>query len=276
MKKNLILLSIFLLIIPSVFANNFSITFDINEDMKINEIVQLIFEEEQKFQNVSFLVEGNLISVSVYANNDPIPFLVDKSNKRTKVIALTNSIPYSNITFSFLISDLIFERGNTKQFFIILNLPLNISSRQVKIILPKGFYLEKCYPDCIKGSDGRRIFAFWNNISQQEFPISLIFKKEEFRASYFYFIIAFLAFVLGFLFFYYRKKSFENFLLPFSEEERKVILYLKKNKVCLQNKIEKEFGLSRVKTFRIIRKLEKIGLIKKEKFGRTNKIFWIK
>jgi len=77
-----------------------------------------------------------------------------------------------------------------------------------------------------------------------------------------------------FVFLYFRRKSRQAFLMTFFEDERKVILAMMTEKVCYQNILERKFGFSRAKMTRVVQKLERKGLLRKEKAGRTNRLFW--
>jgi len=63
-------------------------------------------------------------------------------------------------------------------------------------------------------------------------------------------------------------------IMPFlKENEKKIFLEIKKNAgVILQNKLVQISGLSKVKVARIILRLERKKLVKKERYGLTNKI----
>ncbi|MBI5066429.1 hypothetical protein HZA97_09420 [Candidatus Woesearchaeota archaeon] len=71
-----------------------------------------------------------------------------------------------------------------------------------------------------------------------------------------------------------QKNPDKEFILPLLKEHEKTI-YLeisKNNGEMLQNKIVQKTGLSKVKVARIIARLERKKLIRKERYGLTNKI----
>jgi len=43
----------------------------------------------------------------------------------------------------------------------------------------------------------------------------------------------------------------------------------------MQSDLQKTFGFSRAKSTRIIMVLEQKGLVRKQKYGRTNKLHWL-
>ena len=57
------------------------------------------------------------------------------------------------------------------------------------------------------------------------------------------------------------------------EDEQKAIRYIQSQKEALQKDLQREFGFSRSKATRIVKKLESKRIISKEEFGRTNKIY---
>ncbi len=69
------------------------------------------------------------------------------------------------------------------------------------------------------------------------------------------------------------KHEFER---GFSEDERRLLLILAKEKRIMQNKVGKELKFSRAKMTRLVKKLEAKGLVEKERVGRTNRLFYKK
>ncbi|MCK5023460.1 MAG: MarR family transcriptional regulator [Candidatus Aenigmarchaeota archaeon] len=82
--------------------------------------------------------------------------------------------------------------------------------------------------------------------------------------------------VFAFVTTHLRRKVESEFMRGFSEDERKVLTILSQKKICMQKKLEKEFGFSRAKMTRIVKSLECKGLVEKEKIGRTNRLFYKK
>lgn len=131
-------------------------------------------------------------------------------------------------------------------------------------------------------------------------PIQIILETgQEVTASAEYFsiektlMLSITAFLIGvsitYLFYNSDKDAFKilkkeegngnyDLIMPMlKDDEKKIVLLLKDNKgELLQNKIVQKLGISKVKTARIIFRLEKKCIVSKQRFGLTNKIMFIK
>ena len=88
-------------------------------------------------------------------------------------------------------------------------------------------------------------------------------------------VIIFIAAMAG-MTFYFRKRSKKDFLTGFRKDEKRAIIYLEQKKDVFQSSFQHELGFSRAKSTRIVKKLEEKGLLRKEEYGRTNKLHWLK
>ncbi len=209
----------------------------------------------------------------------------------------------------------IFQKDSVSLFYASFNFNNPLSKMDVTVILPSGYsiYKEDYSPkDSNILTDGNNIWLSWSKINVfKSISYSVSFhkpniendnnttldnstlelpenkEKEQTLDSFLKSILPFL-FGIPFLIIFLvilasiivirrlRKKAKDHLLKGFMEDEQKVILYLQKNRQVWQNKIRKDLNLSRAKTTRIVKKLEEKALVKKEEFGKTNKISWLK
>ena len=65
-------------------------------------------------------------------------------------------------------------------------------------------------------------------------------------------------------------------MFGFRHDEKLVIKYLEEKKIGLQRDLEENFKFSRAKATRVVSKLVEKGLVSKKRYGRTNKLTWLK
>ena len=171
----------------------------------------------------------------------------------------------------------VFTSGEIKQFFADVSLEFNTKQMNVVVKLPVGYITDSHFPRGVEiSSDGSRIILSWNFENPTTNIISVRFKKSENLNAIPIVASVVIAIVAALFVYYYKRRSYNEFLEGFSDDEVKVIQFMKKSKQSYQNIIEKEFHFSRAKMTRITTKLEQKYLIQKKKKGRTNKLTWIR
>lgn len=169
----------------------------------------------------------------------------------------------------------------------------NVKNFELAIAIPEGYGIveDKISPSGVgKGSDGRRIILKW----EYKYPIPPVF--GEFRAIvlyeplysyYFLYIIIIIAalLVLAYVYRYLREEgiSLADFLdrkkylidkIEILKEDEQTILKLIVEKDGIdQREIQRKTDFSKTKVSKILSELEKRGNIRKEPYGRRNKIF---
>jgi hypothetical protein len=285
-KIRLIILCIMILLLSSTFINaqeivikNLDIIFDIQEDDSIIQTMNFTFNTALSKEDLEYEVSKSVNNIKILIDNKNIKYdLVNQESYHT--IRMLPKNPTRDITIKYKADDVIFYNENIKHFFTDLSLDLPIESLKVKTILPRGYgiYQGSFKPeDSIPSSDGERIILAWqdSNINQPLFfsvKYSSLDKGNTFLITILIFLILFIIFIT----FHFKKKVKKEFISGFRTDDQKVIHHVQDKKIILQRDIEKLFKFSRAKSTRIIARLEEKSLIKKEKFGRTNKIYWIK
>lgn len=183
----------------------------------------------------------------------------------------------SMLKINYIADNVVFRSGDVNQFFTEFSFeqPLDVAA-QVK--LPAGFGL---YEDSYRPagastiSDGRRIILAWNLSDARSVFFSVKFTQLQ-ESSLPIAVSSLFAGVAIFLFLYFRQKTKEEFIKGFREDEKRVVEYLQERGQALQSDLQKEFHFSRAKATRIVMHLEQKGLLRKQRYGRTNRLFWLK
>ena len=122
----------------------------------------------------------------------------------------------------------------------------------------------------------RRIVLYWeeDNVSNALFSEKYVPPKQEF--SLWLAVVAILAGSTLFIYFHFHERRKEDMLFGFRHDEKIAINYIQEKKIALQRDLEEQFKFSRAKATRIVSKLVEKGLVRKQRYGRTNKLTWLK
>jgi uncharacterized membrane protein len=282
MKRLFGVLILVLLLIPSgaeaLDIESYDVDFDIQENIAVKETVTIFLSEMLNESKDQLLKLGDVSNVMVIADGSILETEVIKDGDDTEV-SFTLPEGTETIIISFQANNIVFQSGGVFQFFVNLNAPGDAENVGIKVLLPKGYVLfRNIYTPggASVGTDGERIFLEWDLENTGESLPILIQFESVFDTNMFIppAAAAVVVAAVVIVYFLYRKRSRRDFLLSFFEDERKVVLELMQEKIIYQNKIEKKYGFSRAKVTRIMQKLERKGLIKREKVGRTMRIQW--
>lgn len=234
----------------------------------------------------------NISKVNVTDSKEDLQFKVIKENLNYMLnISINES--RNKIIISYYSNDYIFSKEDINLFTTDFHFLKPVQKLKVKVIFPgnsKIYNSDYVPADAIVSTDGEKIILTWKDssiinsnsfsvkyqVNQYENKTIVIEKKKLEKVSYASIGLALLLLailVLSYLKFKTRISSV--FLTGFFEDEQKTINFLREKKTVWQSQITKEFGFSRAKTTRIIAKLEQKNLIRKEPYGRTNKIHWL-
>ncbi len=285
----------------------------IYQNNSVHEVVNYSFSSAI---NTSILVpvNKNISNLFISDGKNELNYSI-MENEMNSIINISNNGSITKLFIRSVSLNDIFQKDSTSLFITDFNFNKPVSKLDVKIILPEGFaiYKDEYSPkDATILTDGKNIGLSWskanilksisfsvrfnkptteiieNNSSDNRDDKDSFFEISEKRLDYLMKIVVPLLFGIPFIIIIsiiigsviiikrLRIKAKEHLLKGFMEDEQKTILYLQKNKEAWQNKLRHEFKFSRAKTTRIIKKLEDKGLVKKEVYGKTNKIFWLK
>lgn len=263
----------------AILINEYNVTFWITSDMNVKENVIFAFKEPLEANVINYLAVGDISYLKISNGEKFLDYTLTKIGSETKIGI---SIPEGTqkLEINFTAENLVFVKDNIYAFFVTLKTP-SPDKMNILVYLPVGhsLYRDSIYPENYKVlTDGEKIYVQWSLIKPENVAINLKFYRPYVDYTLIDVIVVCLIFtgVILYLLFYYRKKTKSAFERGFSEDERKVLHVLIKEKSIMQNKLEKQLGFSRAKMTRIVKKLETKGLVEKERIGRTNRLFYKK
>jgi uncharacterized membrane protein len=162
----------------------------------------------------------------------------------------------------------------TDKFSVTIRLPFGTALADSSEL--EGTGLNPTEPaDANQGSDGRRIFVVWNYQNPKlgtTNDYTAVFETAR-QTDFSVFIIIISAIIIGFLIFlifFFSRRNVRNMLPVLTDNERKVMEMVLREKQIDQRKIVKETDFSKAKVSRILQDLKNRGLIEKKLKGRTN------
>jgi len=285
MKLQVLILSLIavllVLAIPAKAAeiSRYEITFDIQPSGEVNEKIQIAFAQPVGESYFTYMFAGDISDLTISNGSNNLEYQMEKADEQYTVRFLVPS-GTRELFISFVSKDLVFWKGNVMQFFTNFQPPAGLRNASILVKLPQGFsvYRDMISPEnAVKITDGKEIWLSWSLENPGEnVPISVKIYNQYQNADFLLLSAIVAVFAAGFvwLFFRNRKKSQHAFLRGFTEDERKVVEALRSRRTCYQNWLEKDLGFSKAKMTRITQRLEKKGLIEREKTGRTKRIEW--
>ncbi len=256
-----------------------SVSFDIHSDGSVMQSNVFTFSESLSNTTLSYNLTDLAKNIAVSDDNGSIGYIIDHAGSNYLIVVPMNS-PTRTINISYVISNSVFTSGSLNIFYTELSFGKLIADMHVAAYLPEGneVYQNSFSPaGAATGSDGKRIILSWElqNVSMPE-VFSIKYTEQSSGAALIFVIFAVMAGILIFVYLYHREHMREEFMKGFREDEKKTIEYIRLQKTALQSDLQKQFHFSRAKATRIVAILEEKKLIEKKKYGRTNKLAWIK
>ncbi len=248
------------------------------DDSLIRQELNYFFSMPQQGPT-SYALEKRPLSYSVETDNEtPLTDLI--SAEEGYIISISPEEEYTKIIITMDLEHKSFRSGNLYHFFTDFVFEEEIPVVNTTITLPErhNVWEDQYTPrDAELSTDGRKIILNWEEENRHELFYAVTYERPE-RTRHTFIVILAAIILVGIVAgaYHYKKKTREIMLKGFREDEQKVIDYLSKNKSVVQRKLQKEYGFTRVKMTRIVQRLEERGLVTKEKYGRTNKLYWKK
>ncbi len=251
------------------------ITYDIQTDNSVMQTTNLYFNS-QLTGSINYSLDSNVRNMEVSDGTQQLDYNLEQTVNGYNLQVFLKS-PTRILTLSYVDDNIIFESDSVSHFFTEIDYS-QVRNLTVQARLPAGFgiYQNSYRPsgaDIV--SDGQRIILIWN---RQDVGTPIIFSVKFINPikenNPWLPVGIVLAVAIVILYFYFRKKTEQAFLSGFREDEKKTIEFLKERKIAMQSDLQKSFGFSRAKSTRIIMSLEQKNLVRKQKYGRTNKLYW--
>ncbi len=210
---------------------------------------------------------------------------IDKALLQTNIIC---DNPVNFFTVDYTSSERINRKGDWLVWADNFRLTEPASDFKVNVKLPAGIVLKEPIADAIEpegatiGTDGRNILISWTakDVSDQ-WSASIAYEQTGFSSAtnILIAVLAIVAIAGGIAYkFYFSNSSKENMkiILPVLKKDEKSVLegLIKHGSGVNQKMIVKESGYSKAKVSKVLKSLNERGLVKLERTGRSNRIFW--
>jgi len=284
----LIFIAIFAVTLLSSTANaarisNWNIDISLNENKIADWFVTIDYQENVDKSDYFVLAEAT--NIEVFADSLPIECSVSKKLGTT---ILCENIDAKKIVYKFKTLDLITNMQDlfifkyrfsvtqlTDKFSLVVRLPFGTAVVEKGRI--EGTGLRRFEPPWGReGSDGRIIYLEWieNDPKLGEtFDASAVYEDiiviDQSMMIYVIGLIA-LVIIISIIYFVKFRRNIEDIFPLLTENERKVMEIIHKDKIVDQRRIVKDTDFSKAKVSRVIHDLIKRGLIEKKQKGRTN------
>ncbi len=287
MHYRIFLLFAIVMLLPQAYAvvENMDINVAINIDRTTQWSVLLNYSDYTMHSD--YFIFSDITDVSVFADGKRIDCKIQKEQFGTSIIC--NNIYAKSIVYNFKAYDLVRNLKDllmfnyrfsinqlTNNVRIRVTLPLGAALIKEEEIIKTGFHrFEPVWG--IEGTDGRNIYIEWR-VEKPELADSYnvyVVYEEMFPLFAFLFlvpipIIIIIAIIIIF-YFYHKKHSVKNILPVLTDDERKIMeILLREKKPIDQRQIVKEMDYSKAKVSRLIQNLVDRGLIEKIIKGRKN------
>ena len=267
-------LAMFLPVGHSQAADRLEITLDIRPDMSVDQTNKFYFSTLLAAGKVNYTVDGRVRDIKILDDKQELDYTFNNN-----LIDITLKGPTKTLTITYIADNVIFHSDSVSHFFAEFSFENTIKNMTVEVKLPPGFaiYKNEYRPSSANVvSDGQRIILVWKLNSIKDVLFSVKFSSPDQENNIAGIVAAMLVVVAILIYLHFRKRTREEFLKGFREDEKRTIEYLEQKKVAFQSDLQKEFKFSRAKSTRIVMHLEQKGLVRKQKYGRTNRLYWLK
>jgi len=273
-------IAIFIALFPSLaWGQNFdtySIKAAISENT-VNEEIEITFKD---LAELSYLIDGDIGEVNVSSNDGEIEYSVNNDLQSYIVISGLEGKSHLKLRFDTPAPIRQGKRGTEALFKV--RFPINVTRFTMTVILPpnavplstKSTYSIFPTPDEQYTDDGRYVVE-WKKEAIKESD-ELIFsidytKPQRQRQILPYVLTGILTLAIIFFAFHFKKRKKELFLKGLGQDERAVIELVMDGRKD-QQEIRNVLGFNKVKMTRVVQRLEKKGVLKKERRGKRNRL----
>jgi uncharacterized membrane protein len=297
--KKIILLLAFVLLAGGVYAQeitSYSVDTSI-EDVVVHETITLTLlnTHEEGLTDFTYPFSGRLYNLVVTdSSGRTLRYSSDFKGGKTYVTTyfenpLLGGENYT-IFYKFDLQGQITKMENTYILTETHSLLANVKNFALTIALPEGFGLVEVSPGPNKiVSDGRRHILSWQlnepiPIGFRGFKVIVLYEKlvppwwvGKEKHIYGAMVVIVFSLLGGIAYLRVRsKEKVESKIEVLKEDEQEIMKLIIENDGIDQRDIQRETGFSKAKVSKILSELERRGIIRKEPYGRRNKIFLTK
>lgn len=283
--KRALLLSLFVWLLLSVPAaaqlNGYDVSIEVQSDGSADYLTTLMLT--RPVGTFIFAIPGSPEKVNV---SSPACH-IDKALVQTNIICEFAGRS-ENLTISYTSAERRGHRDNYLVFADSFRIPTPAAQLSVRVKLPPGAMLKEPITDAMEpqgaeiSTDGRQLLLSWSAVDvAQQFDVSIAYEQPglSLLVTLAVFIAAVvIAGVVAWKFYFAKGKEAIKIILPVLKSDEKEVLkgLLKHGSGVNQKIIVKESGYSKAKVSKVLKSLAERGLVKLERTGRTNRIFWAK
>lgn len=287
-RKKMVMVSTFILISTAIFialfpsptwAQNFD-TYSIKAAISQNtasEEIEITFKD---LTELSYLIDGDIRGVNVSSNDGKIEYSVHNDLPSYIVISGLEGKSHLKLRFD-TPAPIRQEKRGTEALFKI-RFPINATRFTMTVILPpnavplstKSTYSIFPTPDEQYTDDGRYVVEWKRDHIKEggELTFSIDYTRPQMQRQILpYVLIGMMTLAIIFFAFYFKKRKKELFLKGLGQDERAVVELVMDGRKD-QQEIRNVLGFNKVKMTRVVQRLEKKGVLKKEKRGKRNRL----
>ncbi len=264
-------------------------------EQELHEQITIRFLNTESFplEHFSYVFDGEIRNLLVYDETGPLDSEVRKERDgRTSISSrfrkpLAPGDSYA-LTLEFDTSGYVTAYPDFSEFSIVLRLPRNTDSFSMKLRLPEGALLPRPLKEPLRTSDviplpdntysdGKSVIFEWRRSDIKEFSAYVKYLPEGGGPrNYGKILLAILALAALLLAFYLWKKRAVEKIEYLKEDEQLIIRSIMNEDGIDQKKIQQLTNFSKAKVSKIISDLDSRNIVRKEKFGRRNKLYLTK
>ncbi len=261
----------------------YSASVEINSDAHYELSMLLINYTSNSF---SFVIPGTPYDMII---NSSVPCAQKDSTWGKQITCDTSRISERiDLGVSYNTENKVSKKGSYYIFTDSFVMPMDVEKFVLKVKLPEASGLiqedDAFSPaGALLGSDGRRSFVYWTkeNMAQSEsFDVSVAYEDIGilgYSLLETVMVVIITIVVIAIVFFkYYSKQKPVKIILPMLRKDEKLIFetMIKHDPGVNQKSIVNESGYSKAKVSKVLKNLQERGLLKLERMGRTNKIYY--
>lgn len=280
------------LLIPLMFIVLFSVT-GFSQIYQYNINVEL---GDVAYYNVNIILVNYTDSTfSIALPGSPTNIMINSTSLCTQldsvwgkeVKCIIGDASKATISISYETDKKLTKKDNYYIFSDSTIMPMNTDKLTMIVKLPEGMGLikQEAYQpeDALLGSDGRRSFVYWDRdmMRQGETFDSSVAYEEVTSFDYaileviLIVIITAVVIIVVALKYFSKQKSVQVILPVLKQDEKKIFEALIKHESGVKQKlIVTDSGYSKAKVSKILKSLNERGLVKLERIGRTNKVYY--
>lgn len=301
MRKIVLFILVFLLLVPHANAQeitNYKADIEVATESALQQEISLtIFNNHDNvLTELSYPFMGEVRTLGVYDSFGDLDFSSAYKGGKTYISCVFRKPlpPRENYTiaYKFISPGQVWRREDRYILQTTHLLLANVKNFELLITLPEGHGLTQVGASPKPGSvssDGRRVMLEWSvrepiPSELREFKIILEY-EQLLRFNYYYILLGVIPLALIFAYRYLREEGIsltdfldrKKYLIDrieiLKEDEQTILKLIVEQDGIDQREIQRKTGFSKTKVSKILSELEKRGNIRKEPYGRRNKIF---